>query len=98
MSNPFSVAKKYLDPDPVIDPIDDPILPPVVWLPVFHEWRCNLTPYPPDYGYLRQYNPELYRKLKVVERKIDGLYEARLSQVMEILGEWRRLLLEATGR
>jgi hypothetical protein len=100
--DPFDVVKKYRnqadcgEPSSRID--DDPALPQEVWLPVFHEWRCKLAPYPPDYIFLCEHKPEHYRKLKQIEQRVNGLREARLSEVLAAVREWRWALLEATGK
>jgi hypothetical protein len=73
----------------------DPVVPVDAWLPIFHEWRCSLIPDAPDYIFLREHNPELYHELKALERKTDALQDAKLSEVMNLLTEWRQLVLKA---
>ena len=48
-----------------------------------------------DWQWLREHQPDLYRVIKGRENELDALGEARLSEVMEIMGQWRALILQA---
>ncbi len=37
----------------------------------------------------------MYRAIKAKEDELDALQEARLSEVMEVMREWRELVLKA---
>ena len=74
---------------------DDPYLPVKAWFPVFAELHRRVVQESRDfdYGWTRQNNPELYRGIKNLEDQIDGLGDARLSKVMDLVGRWRSLVL-----
>ncbi|HEY6367486.1 MAG TPA: hypothetical protein VI585_22120 [Candidatus Binatia bacterium] len=76
---------------------DDPILDPEQWYPHFRDLHYKVIAETPhfDYGWIRQNRLELYRLIKVKENEIDSLGAAKLSQVMELLREWRELVLTA---
>ncbi len=79
------------------DSNDDPVLSPEQWYPPFREFHHNVTRQTPDfdYGQLRTRNPDLYQRINAKENEIDELGAARLSEVMVIMREWRRLVLAA---
>jgi hypothetical protein len=83
----FDVAQKYLNRD-------DPILTADQWLPHFRELHDAVIP-EFDYEWLKKQRPDVYASIKAKERELDQLAEARLSQIMEIMTEWRRLVLQA---
>jgi len=76
---------------------DDPILPVDAWLPDYLIFRKEVYRQVKDsdiWGYARTKKPELYAELKKVEAKMDTLKDARLSRVMELLRQWRDLILK----
>ena len=92
-SNPQAAQK----PDFQVSGEDDPILPVEAWYPVFKEFHrkvvhenCDF-----DYGWVRVHRPDLYQAIKAKESELDALQEARLSEVMAIIREWRELVLQA---
>ncbi len=76
---------------------DDPILPLEAWYPVFKELHHRVLSETPnfDYLWLKEQRLELYQGIKAKENGLDSLKEARLSEVMSILGQWRELVLKA---
>ena len=80
-----------------VEPQDDPILIPDLWYPIFRDFHHAVAAETPDFDYLwlKAHRPELYRSIKAKEEELDGLGEARLSHVMAIMTEWRRLVLLA---
>ena len=76
---------------------DDPILPVEAWFPVFKELHHKVIAETADfdYGWLRDNRVELYQAIKAKESELDALGEARLSEVMQVMGEWRGLILRA---
>jgi len=75
----------------------DPLLPIEAWFPVFKELHHKVIAETLDfdYGWLRQHRPDLYQAIKTKENEIDALQEAKLSQVVAIMREWRELVLKA---
>ena len=76
---------------------EDPTLTPDQWYPEFHRFHVQVAQENPDFDrlWLKQYRPDLYLSLKAKEGEIDALHEARLSQVVAIMREWRELVLKA---
>lgn len=76
---------------------DDPVLSLDQWYPEFHRFHVQVVQETPnlDWQWLREQRPDLYRSIKAKESELDALGEARLSEVMEIMGEWRGLMLRA---
>ncbi len=76
---------------------DDPILIPDQWYPHFRDFhhRVIADTRNVDYGWLRANRPDLYHTIKAKENELDGLQEARLSEVMAIVRQWRELVLKA---
>ncbi|MEE8112736.1 MAG: hypothetical protein V3T23_00135 [Nitrososphaerales archaeon] len=76
---------------------DDPALSPEHWYPYFRDLHHKVIEETPnfDYLWLKQYRPDLYQAIKAKENEIDALQEARLSEVMEVMGEWRGFILKA---
>jgi hypothetical protein len=79
------------------EPADEPILSVAQWYPEFHRFHMAVVNETPgfDYGWVRHNRPDLYRRIRVKEDEIDALGVARLSQVMELLRQWRELILMA---
>ena len=103
-NNPFAVAQKYLDKPTEMIPEnktvlldDDPVLPVEAWYLGFKELHRKVISESPnfDYGWLRANRPDLYRAIRGKENGLDALQEARLSEVMAIMREWRELILKA---
>jgi len=76
---------------------DDPILPAGQWYSEFHRFHVQIAQENPDFDrlWLKQYRPDLYQAIRAKENEIDALQEAKLSQVVAIMGQWRRLVLKA---
>lgn len=74
---------------------DDPILPADQWYSEFHRFHVEVVREIPDLDWLwvKEQRPDLYRAIKAKEDDIDALGEARLSEVMAIMREWRELIL-----
>jgi len=79
---------------------EDPILAPEQWIPHFRDLHHKVIKETPDldYGWLRDNRVELYRAIKAKERELDTLGGARLSEVVEIMSEWRALILQAESQ
>ena len=75
----------------------DPILTPSQWFPSFTDFHHNVIAGIGDFDYawLRANRTDLYQAIKTKESELDSLGDARLSQVMEIMREWRELVLKA---
>ncbi len=76
---------------------EDPILTPEQWYPEFHRFHVQVVQETPDldWQWLREQQPDLHKSIKDKENELDALGEARLSEVMEIMREWRALILQA---
>ncbi len=76
---------------------NDPLLSPDQWYPDFRDFHHKVIKETPDfdYGWLRANRPELYRAIRDEENELDALQKARLSEVMAIMDEWRKLVLKA---
>ncbi len=76
---------------------DDPILPVEAWYPVFKEFHLKVVHETRDfdYGWVRANRLDLYRSLKEKEAELDSLRDARLSEVMAVMREWRILILKS---
>ena len=76
---------------------DDPILAPEQWYPEFHRFHVQVVQETPnlDWQWLREHQPGLYMSIKAKENELEALGDARLSEVMEIMGQWRGLILQA---
>jgi hypothetical protein len=79
------------------DNIDDPLLSPEQWYPSFREFHHAVVRETTDFdcGELRERKPDLHRQIKCKESEIDALGTARLSEIMALMREWRRLILQA---
>jgi len=104
-NNPFAIAQKYLDKPTRMTPAeirivltdDDLIVPVAAWFPEFHVFHRKVIAETPsfDYLWLKENRPDLYRDIRAKENELDALGDARLSQVMAIIQEWRTLVLRA---
>ena len=76
---------------------DDPILIPDQWYPYFRDFHHKVIAETPnfDYLWLKEHRPDLYQAIKAKENGLDALKEARLSEVMAIVRQWRELVLKA---
>ena len=76
---------------------ENPILTPDQWIPHFRDLHHKVIAETADidYGWLRDNRVELYQAIKAKESELDALGEPRLSEVMQVMGEWRRLILRA---
>ena len=76
---------------------DEPILTPDQWYPEFHRFRVQVAQGTPDldWAWLKEHRSELFQAIRDKEAKLDRLGDARLSEVMAIMGEWRELILKA---
>ena len=76
---------------------EDPVLSLDQWYPHFRDFHHGVIAETADfdYGWLRTNRPDLYQSIKAKENELDALGEARLSEVMEIMGQWRALILQA---
>ena len=77
--------------------LQDPILTPEQWYPEFHRFHVQVVRSTPDldWRWVRKDRPELYAAIKAIEDTIDGLGDARLSDVLNLMREWRDLILKA---
>ena len=76
---------------------DDPILSVDAWLPEYLAFREKVYQRVKDsdvWGHARNKKPDLYAKLRGAESELDKLANARLSKVMELLKQWRALVLK----
>lgn len=73
----------------------DPVLPVDAWFPVFSAYAHQVIDQSKnfDLGWVRENRQELYRALKNKEAEIDALQEVRLSTVMDLVQQWRDLIL-----
>ena len=76
---------------------EDPILTLEQWYPEFHRFHIQVVQETPnlDWQWIRDKRPELHRAIKGIEDTIDGLGDARLSDVLSLMREWRDLILKA---
>ena len=76
---------------------DDPILTPDQWYREFHRLHVQVVQETPDldWAWLRECRPELLQSIRDKEAELDALGDARLSEVMAIMGQWRELILKA---
>jgi hypothetical protein len=76
---------------------DDPVLLPHQWYPHFRDFHHSVVRESADFDYceLRMRCPELYRRIKAKESEIDELGQARLSNVISVMRDWRELILKA---
>ena len=76
---------------------DDPFLTPDQWYPYFRDFHHKVIAETADfdYGWLRISRLDLYECIKTKEKELDALGDARLSEVMAIVTEWRELVLKA---
>ena len=76
---------------------DDPILTPGDWYPFFRDFHHKVMAETADFDYLwvKEHHPHLYQSIKAKENALDALGNARLNEVMEIVGEWRSLVMRA---
>ena len=67
------------------------------WYFQFRDFHHRVIEETPDFDYLwlKENRRVFYQAIKVKEKAIDALGEARLSQVMAIMREWRELILKA---
>ena len=75
----------------------DPILSPDQWFREFHRFYVKVVQETRnlDWQWLKEHRPDLWQTIKDKENEIDGLGDAKLSWVMEIMGQWRQLVLKA---
>ena len=75
----------------------DPIISPREWYSDFHRFheRLVLRARISTAGFSRRPISPLYGEIKNLEDQIDALGPARLSEVMAMLREWRKLILTA---
>ena len=78
-------------------PEDDPVLSPDQWYREFHRFHVLVVQETPDldWAWLREQRPELLQTIKDKEAKLDALGDAKLSEVLAIMREWRGLILNA---
>lgn len=102
MNNPFAIAQKYLAKptrtpaeSKTVSDEDDPVVSFVQWYLIFHELHVKVVHETPNFDYLalKEQNPELYREIKTKENELDVLGDARLSEVMSLVRQWRELIL-----
>ena len=76
---------------------DDPNLSPEQWYREFHRFHVQIVQETPDldWKWLREQRPELFQAIRQKEDELDALGNARLSEVMVIMREWRELILKA---
>ena len=76
---------------------DDPLLTIEHWYPEFHRLHRSVVHETRDFDYawVRQNQPSLYREIKLKEQQIDHLHECRMSAVMDLIRDWRGLILRA---
>ncbi len=76
---------------------EDFILSPGQWYPHFRDFHHKVIAETPNFDYLwvSEHRPDLYQAIKVKEAELDALKDARLSEVMAIIREWRTLVLRA---
>jgi len=74
---------------------EDPILTITQWYPHFRDFHHKVIAETPNYGWLRANRPDLYQAVKAKENELDAIQEARLSEVMAIVRQWRELVLKA---
>jgi len=76
---------------------EDPILTTEQWIPYFRDLHHKVIKETPDfdYGWLQVNRLDVYRAIKAKENELDALQEARLSEAMAIMREWRGLILQA---
>ena len=72
----------------------DPILTLNQWYPDFKEHHLKAVSRIPDWAWLRENRPDLDRAIRNKEAELDTLKYARLSEVMAIMREWRKLILQ----
>jgi len=92
-----SNSSESSNPRATVEAEDDPILSVDEWLPEYLAFRKKVYQQVKDaniWGYARTEKPELYAKLRAAEAKLDGPSDARLSEVMELLGQWRAVMLQ----
>jgi len=75
----------------------DLFLTPAQWYPHFRALHHKVIAETPDFDYLWliEHRPDLYRAIRGKENELDTLQEAKLSEVMGIMQEWRELVLKA---
>jgi len=78
-------------------PEADPILTPDQWYREFHHFHVQVVQETPDldWKWLREQRPELFQAIRQKEDELDRLGEAKLSEVMAIMRQWRELVLKA---
>ena len=76
---------------------DNPILIPDQWYPHFRDFHHKVIAENPnfDFLWLKEHRPGLCQALKAKENALDCLRNARLSEIMAIMREWRELVLKA---
>ena len=77
--------------------LEDPILTPAEWYPEFHRFHVGVIRSTPDldWGWLRRDRPQLFGTIKEIEDRIDTMGDTRLSDVLNLMREWRDLILKA---
>ena len=76
---------------------EDPILSPVQWYPHFRDYHHTVISKTPhlDWLWVKEHRQDLCWAIKAKENEIDALGPAPLSRVIEIMKEWRELVLKA---
>lgn len=76
---------------------NDPLLSPDQWYRDFRDFHHKVIKETPDFDYswLRANREDLIQAIKAKEDQLDALQEAKLSEVMAIMREWRKLVLKA---
>ncbi len=76
---------------------EDPILTIAQWYPYFRDFHHKVIVETSsfDYLWLKEHRPDLYQAIKAKENELDAIQEARLSEVMAIVRQWRELVLKA---
>ena len=75
----------------------DPIVSIYQWYPDFRDFHHKVIAETPDFDYLwlKTHKPDLYQTIRAKENALDDLRDARLSEIMAIMREWRGLILQA---
>jgi len=76
---------------------EDPTLTLEQWYPHFRDLHHKVIEETLDFDWqwLREQRPVLFQSIRDKEAELDRLGDARLSKVVEIMAEWRGLVLQA---